>query len=109
METLSKKRPVKRRRTPSYKTLYLTLLASLQDTSEDDAALSDLTPTHVVTVEDTIEWQYHIVAPNDEAAENYEQGDEFDSSKGITLVRLKKNTHCSRSPEARPYNPHHDH
>lgn len=109
METLSRKRPFKRRRTPSYKTMYLALLESLRDTTEKDTVYSDLTPTHVVTVEDTIEWQYHLVAPNDEAAENYEQGDEEDPNKGITLVRVKKNTYCSSNPEVRPYNPRHDH
>lgn len=100
METATKKRTYKRRRTPSYKTLYLALLATL-DNAQKDEKFSDSPPTHIVTIEDTIEWQYHIIAPNDEAAQNYELGDEENPEKGITLVRMKKTTYCSQPQEVR--------
>jgi len=61
-----------RRPRPSYKKLYQELLKSTLDQQEGYQQYTDSTPTHIVTIYDTVEWIYHIKAKDDAEAENFD-------------------------------------
>lgn len=60
-----------RRPRPSYKKLYEAVLKAMCDQQEGYQQYTDSTPTHIVTIYDTVEWIYHIKAKDDAAAENF--------------------------------------
>ena len=74
-----------RRPRPSYKKLYEALLKSTCDQQEDCQQYTNSTPTHVVTIYDTVEWTYHIKAKNDIAAENFDP-----MNDDVEIVSMKK-------------------
>lgn len=61
-----------RRPRPSYKKLYQELLKSTLEQQEGYQQYTDSTPTHQVTITDTVEWIYHIKAKDDIEAENFD-------------------------------------
>ena len=61
-----------RRPRPSYKKLYEAVLKAMCDQQESYQQYTDSTPTHIVTIYDTVEWIYHIKAKDDAEAENFD-------------------------------------